>query len=138
MDHDFEVPRGPKAHLDTVLSKPVTPPGHPLYGLRTAFAYHTLIRATHNLAHSDMIVLNIVTQQLTTHTAPTDTKHKAGRQFCPRELFIVPDLRLELHTCTHVHFPSGRGSPRAAAAARWLTQVKPKRAERDVFGREMS
>ena len=30
-DHDFEGPRSPKAHLDTVLTKPVTPPGHPLY-----------------------------------------------------------------------------------------------------------
>ena len=30
VDHDFEGPRGPKAHLDTVLAKPVTPPGHPL------------------------------------------------------------------------------------------------------------
>ena len=27
MDHDFEGPRAPKAHLDTVLDKPVTPPG---------------------------------------------------------------------------------------------------------------
>ena len=32
VDHDsFEGPRGPKANLDTVLTKPVTPPGHPLY-----------------------------------------------------------------------------------------------------------
>ena len=30
VDHDFEGPRGPKPHLDTVLTKPVTPPGHPL------------------------------------------------------------------------------------------------------------
>ena len=30
VDHDFEGPRGPKAHLDTGLAKPVTPPGYPL------------------------------------------------------------------------------------------------------------
>ena len=35
-DHDFEGPRSPKAHLDTVLTKPVTPPGHPLYARETA------------------------------------------------------------------------------------------------------
>eukprot|EP00964_Phaeocystis_antarctica_P090236 scaffold57702_cov57-Phaeocystis_antarctica.AAC.2 len=28
-DHDFEGPRSPIAHPDTVLRKPVTPPGHP-------------------------------------------------------------------------------------------------------------
>ena len=28
--HDFEGPRAPNAHLDTVLTKPVTPLGHPL------------------------------------------------------------------------------------------------------------
>ena len=32
-DHDFEGPRAPKAHLDTVLTKPVVPPEHPLYGV---------------------------------------------------------------------------------------------------------
>ena len=31
VDHDFEGPRAPKAHLDTVLDKPVTPPGPPPY-----------------------------------------------------------------------------------------------------------
>ena len=31
VDHDFEGPRAPKAHLDTVLTKPVTPPGQALY-----------------------------------------------------------------------------------------------------------
>ena len=31
VSHDFEGPRAPKAHLDTVLDKPVTPPGHPPY-----------------------------------------------------------------------------------------------------------
>eukprot|EP00964_Phaeocystis_antarctica_P030736 scaffold17386_cov63-Phaeocystis_antarctica.AAC.1 len=30
-DHEFGGPRSPIAHLDTVLRKPVTPPGHPLY-----------------------------------------------------------------------------------------------------------
>ena len=30
-DHDFEGHRSPIAHLDTVLRKPVTPPGHPPY-----------------------------------------------------------------------------------------------------------
>jgi len=30
-DHDFEGNRSPKAHLDTVLRKPVTPPDHPPY-----------------------------------------------------------------------------------------------------------
>jgi hypothetical protein len=29
-DHDFEGPRAPKAHLDTVLTKRVTPPGQAL------------------------------------------------------------------------------------------------------------
>ena len=28
--HDFEGPRAPKAHLDTVLTKPVAPPGQAL------------------------------------------------------------------------------------------------------------
>ena len=31
VDHDFEGPRAPKAHLDTVKYKPVTSPGHPPY-----------------------------------------------------------------------------------------------------------
>ena len=31
VDHDFEGPRAPKAHLDTVKYKPVTSPGTPLY-----------------------------------------------------------------------------------------------------------
>jgi len=34
-DHDFEGPRSPTAHLDTVLMKPVTPPGHPPYSAKT-------------------------------------------------------------------------------------------------------
>jgi hypothetical protein len=31
VDHDFEGLRAPKARLDTVLTKPVTPPGQALY-----------------------------------------------------------------------------------------------------------
>ena len=40
VDHDFEGPRAPKAHLDTVLTKTVTPPAQALYALlRVAVRY---------------------------------------------------------------------------------------------------
>ena len=34
VDHDFEGPRAPKAHLDTVMNKPVIPPGPPPYNVQ--------------------------------------------------------------------------------------------------------
>ena len=36
VDHDFEGPRAPKAHLGTVLTKPVTPPAPPPFKLKRA------------------------------------------------------------------------------------------------------
>ena len=50
VDHDFEGPRAPRAHLDTVLTKSVTPPGHPPYareGLRTACRYAAGLSSAH-------------------------------------------------------------------------------------------
>ena len=119
-----------------------------LYGLRFTYGLclpHTDQSQTDQSTQPCTLrhVLNIVTQQLTTHTAPTDThslaqntKQGGSSLLVSFSLFLTSGWNCI--TCTHVHFPSGRGSPRAAAAARWLTQVKPKRAERDVFGREMS
>ena len=62
-DHDFEGPRSPKAHLDTVLSKPVTPLGHPPYYIALKYAVKSTASVLYTLK-SEMDTMVVCTTSL--------------------------------------------------------------------------